>query len=168
MRLWVHLIWLETNPNNTLATAGPREDRRLEELIQRFPADGELTAAIAWRLYVTAEPRPYNLEAVNIATKNTSRAGNTYIDRAEDHSSITRFPLSAFLATSEGYVVRACLLMDKMNELYKQFGTGWPKHDQQTYGAVAPAHKALNRTVGTIPRQWGAADQILTEEMSEN
>ena len=35
MRLWVHVIWLKTNPGVTLMTCGPREDKKLEALIRR-------------------------------------------------------------------------------------------------------------------------------------
>jgi hypothetical protein len=60
-----------------LQSAGPREDRRLEELIRQFSDDGEFTAALAWYLYVNQEPRPYNNAPVEIAVKQTSKNGKS-------------------------------------------------------------------------------------------
>jgi hypothetical protein len=103
MRLWVHLIWRQTNARQ-LTVAGPRENEKLERMIGEW---GEDVTAYAWYLYVNADPRPYNLEPVKHVEKFTSKAGKTYMNQLEDGGSITRFPLSAFLATSEGFIVEA-------------------------------------------------------------
>jgi hypothetical protein len=110
MRLWVHLIWRQTN-GGVLQTAGPKENGRLEELINRY---GEQHVAYAWYLYVNSEPRAYHLEPVKHVDKFTSKNGKTYVNHVEDEGAVTRFPLSAFLALNEGYIVEATIrIQDK-------------------------------------------------------
>jgi hypothetical protein len=89
------------------ATANGRwsaRERKLERMIGEWRED---VTAYAWYLYVNADPRPYNLEPVKHVEKFTSKAGKMFMNQLEDGGSITRFPLSAFLATSEGYIVEA-------------------------------------------------------------
>jgi hypothetical protein len=144
-----------------LQTAGKREDHKFEELIREFDKDGEFTVAIAWHLYVNQEPRPYNLAPVEVATKNIAKSGKAWVDRASDESAITRFPLSAFLAVSEGYMVGARLLLDEYDELREKHGNKeWVKHDQNgILYKIQPAHLAMQRRLGSMKNRWGAADE---------
>jgi len=164
MRLWVHLIWLETNPQTTLQIAGPKEDRKLEDFIRNWD---EATAALAWHLYVNSSPRAYNLEAVNHVDKYVPKDGKNIMARqVADQSAITRFPLSAFLATSEGYAVQAKLHFDKLFELRKQHGKDWIKHHPAGYEMLA-VNTAMKKQVGSLKSKWGAADEKPLENLEE-
>jgi len=115
MRLWVHLIWRQAN-GSVLMTSGPRENTKLEELINLC---GEQYLAYAWYLYVNSEPRAYNLEPLKHVDKFQSKNGKTYMNTLVDTASITRFPLSAFLAVYEGYFVEAKIRCeDRKNASY--------------------------------------------------
>ncbi len=115
MKLWVHVIWLKTNPGVTLQTMGPKEDRKFESFIYRFQnGDGfdETRAALAWYLYVNSTPRAYNLRPVRHVDKFTTKNGNVIARAVKDTSALTRFPLSAFLAVCDGYYVQASMQVD--------------------------------------------------------
>src|SRR6266404_9487589 len=109
MRLWAHLIWLKKNPGTTLMTCGPKEDKRLEALIQKW---GEEVAAWAWWLYVNSDPPAYNLAPVK-HVHQYSYEGKPRMREAEDESAVTRFPLSAFLAVEQGFSVQAAMLHEE-------------------------------------------------------
>jgi hypothetical protein len=158
MRLWVHVIWLETNPQTTLQICGPKEDRKLEDFIRQW---GEETAALAWYFYVNSEPRAYNLEPVNHVSKFQSKDGkSTYVNQVEDQSAVTRFPLSAFLATSEGYGVRASMVID---EFSKARDSGELKEFFQQHPEVVSIVRAMKKRVGSMKSSWGAANEIPLE-----
>ncbi len=117
MRLWVHVIWLKTNPGVTLMTCGPREDKKLEALIQKWD---EQTVAYAWWLYVNSDPPAYHLAPVK-HVHQYSYNGQPRMREAEDEGAITRFPLSAFLAVSEGFEVQAAMHKEMFEKSLKQF-----------------------------------------------
>lgn len=60
--------------------------------------------AYAWYLYVNADPRPYNLEAVEGVEKVTTKSGASWLQQYEDESEITRMPFAAFLKLPQGYI----------------------------------------------------------------
>jgi hypothetical protein len=126
--------------------------------------------ALAWWLYVNDEPRPYHLSPVSIAVKGRSKAGNEYIQQADDYSSITRFPLSAFLATNEGYIVRARLTVEKVIEAREKHGPRWPNESneyRELWYMIEKAVVAMRKKVGSLKTKWGAAEK-LDEETVEN
>jgi len=130
MRLWVHTIWHATT-GKVLQTAGPKENERFEELLHKW---GDEKTAYAWWLYCTADPRPYNLEPVQHVDEFTTKTGSRVVREVENQAAITRFPLSAFLAVSEGYLVRASIEIDKFVALPKeQRATNWPHGFQEAW-----------------------------------
>jgi hypothetical protein len=141
MRLWVHLLWRQTN-GRVLQTAGPREDGKLEALINLH---GEAQTAVAWWLYVNSDPRAYNLEPVMHVDKFTSKAGKTYVNQVEDQGAITRFPLSAFLAVNEGYIVEAMIRIKNKND-----------------GSLRPVAEAMQNNM--LSKHWGVG----AEKREEN
>jgi hypothetical protein len=64
----------------------------------------------------------YNLKPVKTVHKWVSRAGKEHVDVHEDTSAITRFPLAAFLATSDAYVLNAQALIET-NRIRYSYGT---------------------------------------------
>lgn len=116
MRLWAHLIWHDRN-GSVLQTAGPKENERFESMLHEW---GEEKIAYAWYLYVNAEPCPYNLEPVKHVDEFTSKKGNRIVREVENTAAITRFPLSAFLAVSEGYIIKASVELDKVLAVPKE------------------------------------------------
>jgi hypothetical protein len=108
MRLWVHTIWHAVTAA-VLQTAGPKENERFENLLHKW---GEEKTSYAWFLYCNANPKPYNLEPVKHVDEFMSRNGNKIVREVENTAAITRFPLSAFLAVAEGYLVKAKLEME--------------------------------------------------------
>src|SRR5580704_4648463 len=144
MRLWVHLIWRRAN-SSILATAGPREDRKLEDFIHQH---GERVAAYAWYLYVNNEPRPYNLEAVKHVEKFQSKAGKVYVNTHEDQGAITRFPLSAFLAMPDGFLVEALL---RYTEIQNRTREGKDFMNRDGYFLL----DAVKCSVPGLPKSWG-------------
>lgn len=163
MRLWVHLIWLDTNPQTTLQIAGPREDRKLEDLISGW--GDEYVVATAWYLYVNSEPRAYNLEPVNHVNKYSSKDGTkTYVSQVEDQSAVTRFPLSAFLATSEGYVVQASLMVEGFTTAHKEGRRQeWVSANRAQSEVLMKVHAVMKKRVGSLKSSWGAANEIRPE-----
>src|SRR5260370_26560372 len=109
MRLWVHTIWHHATGGCVLQTAGPKENERFEELLHSW---GDEKTAYAWALYCNATPRPYNLEPVVHVDEFTSKKGNRIVKEVVNQAAVTRFPLSAFLAVAEGYLVKASLEID--------------------------------------------------------
>jgi hypothetical protein len=101
-RPWLYKIWRATN--STPLSIRKTDLRRLERFIEKHR---EKKVARAWFAYVTAEPRPYNLDAIEIAVKRRYKNGQEWIQGAEDDSQITRFPLAAFFAVADGYLVAA-------------------------------------------------------------
>jgi hypothetical protein len=101
-RLWAHRFWKAKTgqPLNVRKT----DTTRLERFISEH---GEDKAARAWWEYVNAEPCPYNLNPVGIAIKRQGKNGKEWFESAEDESKITRFPLAAFFAVADGYLVAA-------------------------------------------------------------
>src|SRR5205814_2250999 len=73
--------------------------------------------------------------------KWVSPKGHTFVDKHEDGSSITRFPLAAFLAVHEGYVVKATMDIAEFDAL--------PQEDA----------KKIIQTV-TIPSGFGGLSDI--------
>jgi len=144
MRLWVHLIWRRQN-SSILATAGPKEDRKLEDFIQLH---GEQQAAYAWHLYVNNDPRPYNLEPVKHVDKFTSKAGKTYMNTLEDQGAITRFPLSAFLAMPDGFLVEA---MVRLSEIKSRTPEGQRYMDSDGHFLL----DAIKCNVPGLRKSWG-------------
>ncbi len=119
MRLWVHKIWLYAN-DCPLHTGGPKENAKFESLLHE---EGEAITALAWAMYVFEEPRMYNLEPVKHVDEMQLKSGGKWVQEIENQSAITRFPLSAFLATAEGYCVKARLELetnDKENREYQR------------------------------------------------
>lgn len=144
MRLWVHLIWRNSN-TTVLAVAGSRENAKLEELINSWH---EEIVAYAWYLYVNADPRPYNLEPVKHVDKFTSpKTGKTYMNTFEDTASITRFPLSAFLATAEGYLIEARIRLTQKNN-YR--------------GELDSVVEALKGEIAGLQKKWALVDDEVT------
>jgi hypothetical protein len=114
-RLWLYRIWTGTNAQ---PLAVRKTDlARLERFIEKHT---ELKAARAWFAYVNAEPRPYNLDAVELAVKSKGKDGREWLLQAEDNSQITRFPLAAFFAVAEGYLVAAKTPTDRARKAVEQ------------------------------------------------
>ncbi len=155
MRLWVHRIWLQKNPETVLMTCGPREDKRLETFIHRQPH--ELVAAYAWWLYVNSDPPAYNLAPLVHIDKFVSQKGNVSFTQKEDTAAITRFPLSAFLAVSQGYEVKALLDYEKLLAWGKErreglHPKGYLPHEVRCFGQ---AKDAMEKTSAQIGQKWG-------------
>jgi hypothetical protein len=113
MRLWVHQIWRDKN-DCICQTMGPRDDKPFEELIRQYD---ERIVKLAWALYVYSDPPAYHLEPVETVEAYTSpKTGRTSHNRFEDASAITKFPLAAFRAVSEAYIVEALLLIEDLEK----------------------------------------------------
>lgn len=161
MRVWVHVIWLKTN-NSVLQTAGPKEDRRLEDLINQW---NERSVAYAWYMYVTASPRPYNLAPVQHVDKfnyvNKQGRDTTVVREVADESSITRFPLSAFLAVCEGYLVKAKMDIeaaeDEMRALLAQGKSAAGLLRYGAYEGIGQTLVLMKQEWKTVSNKWGAA-----------
>jgi hypothetical protein len=132
MRLWVYKVWRQHN-ESPMQSAGPKENLPLERLIHEY---GEIEIALAWLLYVSADPRPYCTDS--------------------DSKDYTRFPLAAFLKVGEGYVVEACELL----------GTGDLKTQAERLKGSRPALiRGLSRAFKSSDRiasQWavpGTSDE---------
>lgn len=190
MRLWVHVIWLKKNPTTPLALCGPKEDRKLEYLIHQY---GEDKIAYAWYLYVNAKPAPYNLRPVTHVDKFTTKTGNIMATKVRDTSSITRFPLSAFLAVEDGFTVQSCLHLDALNKAYEQAqaegkkGNDWfnvrvryvalhlglrgldseEKADEIVRGIIETA-KAQKTTTASIKNSWGVTQKDLEGDADDD
>jgi hypothetical protein len=111
VRTWVHQIWQPTNGDTNPLRIHKMDGTKLERLINQH---GENKVARAWYLYVNAEPRPYHTEPVEVVVKRTTRDGREYLDKAEDGSTVTNFPLAAFLSNPDGYLFSA-LHINKWN-----------------------------------------------------
>lgn len=124
MRLWVYKIWRQHN-ESPMQSAGPKENIPLERVIHEY---GETEIALAWLLYVAADPRPYCTDA--------------------DSKDYTRFPLAAFLKVGEGYIVEACELL----------GTGDLRTQIQRLKdrpeLLHGLRRAFNEKSGRIADQW--------------
>jgi hypothetical protein len=107
-RPWVFKIWKATT--GTTLNVRKTDLARLERFIEKH---GEEKSARAWFAYVNAEPRPYNLEPVEMAVKRQYKNGQEWLEGAEDESKITRLPLAAFFAVTPGYIVAADEPLDK-------------------------------------------------------
>jgi hypothetical protein len=158
MRLWVHVLWLQTNRQTVLQTAGPREDAKLEALINQY---GEHVVAFAWHKYVNADPRPYNLSAVQHVDRfnyTDKRSGQlkTMVNQVEDQGAITRFPLSAFLAVAEGYLVTANMASEELEAKRAELGRGL-KYQELPDPAWAAVIGAMKKRMTSVKEKWGAA-----------
>ncbi len=99
---WVNRIWYELlDESHILVTSGKRDSEGIERLILEC---GERVAMVAWYLYVNESPPKYHLAPVEFVNKRMRKDGQTWLESGEDESSITRFPVLAFLATCQGYV----------------------------------------------------------------
>lgn len=118
-RLWAHRIW-------TAKTSKPLNVRKTDlARLERFITEnGEDKAARAWWEYVNAEPCPYHLEPVEIAIKRQGKNGKEWLEGAEDASKVTTFPLAAFFAVAQGYLVAAETPLDSyyLPKFQKQYG----------------------------------------------
>jgi hypothetical protein len=81
----------------------PRDEKGIEELIRKH---GEGLTALAWFEFVIANPPLYHMQAVTLAVKKVSKAGNTYLEEREDESVVTKFPVASFLS---GNIATDCL-----------------------------------------------------------
>jgi hypothetical protein len=160
MRLWVHVIWLQANHQTVLQTAGPREDDKLEKLINEYK---EHVVALAWYKYVNASPRPYNLAAVqhvdrfSYADKKTGEL-KTSTNQVEDQGAITRFPLSAFIAVAEGYLVTAMMTWEEVETKKAELGRKL-LYKELPDPAVAVVHDAMKKRMKSVGQKWGAAPE---------
>lgn len=164
MRLWVHIIWNRTNRGHVLATSGKRENDTFEQLLHQY---GERVLGYAWYLYVNSKPCAYHLEPVEIVNKWTSPKGHTFVDKHEDGSSVTRFPLAAFLAVHEGYIVKATMDITAFDDLPEEdrkkimqgatsdFGTGG--HGDVAY-RLRFCHQARQQIVKGLKQKWSEKD----------
>jgi hypothetical protein len=118
-KIWKDTTGITLNARNT-------DLARLERFIKEH---GELKAARAWFAYVNAEPRPYNMEPVEIAVKQKGKDGREWFVQAEDESKITRLPLAAFFAVAKGYLVAAEEPVDryKQESFLKGYGNSFAK-----------------------------------------
>ncbi len=155
MRLWVHVIWLKKNPTTPLALCGPKEDRKLEYLIQQY---GEDKTAYAWYLYVNAKPAPYNLKPVKHVDKFTTAKGNIMTTTVKDAGAITRFPLSAFLAVEAGFTIQSCLHYDAFTKAHEQRKAAKTKNPNDT----PPTYEHLIAEILGIPSYDGSGADIFT------
>ena len=159
MRLWVHVIWRQVNHPTVLQTAGPREDGKLESLINQW---GEHVVAFAWWKYVTAEPRPYNLAPVQHVdrfsyTDKKSGERKTSVNAVEDQGAITRFPLSAFVAVAEGYLVNASMSWDELQAKRTELGGRKLSFAELPEPGWADVINAMNKRMTSVNQKWGAA-----------
>ncbi|HWY54256.1 MAG TPA: hypothetical protein VNZ03_07320 [Terriglobales bacterium] len=101
-RLWAHRIW-------TVKTGRPLNVRKTDTAhLERFITEhGEDKAARAWWEYVNSEQCLYNLDPVEIVIKGQGKNGKEWLESAEDESKVTQFPLAAFFAVADGYLVAA-------------------------------------------------------------
>jgi hypothetical protein len=142
MRLWAHTIW-HAATNRVLQTCGPKENDKFEKFLHEW---GEEKTAYAWYLYCNADPAPYNLEPVKHVDEFTSKKGNRVVRELENQAAITRFPLSAFLAVSEGYIVRATIEIDEV--------LAQPKGERHLSGGLRNALTHLKTKTNSLTSQW--------------
>jgi hypothetical protein len=145
MRLWVHTIW-HTATGRVLQTAGPKENERFESMLHE---NGEQILAYAWSLYCFADPRPYNLEPVKHVDEFTSKKGNRIVREVENQASITRFPLSAFIAVAEGYIVKARIEFDEILDLPKE-----RRQYHKRFGEISAVMQAIKQKSRSQPIEW--------------
>jgi hypothetical protein len=148
MRLWVHKIWRDATGGRVLQTAGPKEDRKFEDFLHQH---GDAKAAYAWWLYCNAEPAPYNLEAVKHVDEFTSKNGNRIVLEKENQAAITRFPLSAFLAVAEGYLVNASFEIDEVQATPNEQRTS---HFWNVHAGLASALEAIKCKTPSLKSEW--------------
>jgi hypothetical protein len=142
MRLWVHTIW-HSATGRVLQTAGPKENERFEALLHQWSDE---KTAYAWWLYCHADPSPYNLEAVKHVDEFTSKKGNRIVREVENQAAITRFPLSAFLAVAEGYLVRASIEIDEF--------MAQPKESRSLSGGLSAVVRHLKAKTPSVNSSW--------------
>jgi hypothetical protein len=123
MRLWVHTIWIHVN-KQPLQTMGPKENALLEAVITAW--EDEVKVALGWYLYCTADPRPYNLQSVMHVDEMITKTGKRIVSQVENQAAITRFPLSAFLSSPEGYIVKAAMVIDELPAANEEGKRIWP------------------------------------------
>jgi hypothetical protein len=139
---------------------GPKDDRPFEKLINLH---GEEALRLAWALYVYADPSPYHLEPVNTVEAYTSaKTGRTNYNQFEDQSKVTKFPLAAFRAVSEAYVVEAMMILEDFKKATdkKQFVDRLP-HQKRTalLASVKNPHKSLKNA-------WGLTGEDADEDVA--
>lgn len=165
MRLWVHVIWRRQNSPVVLQTAGPREDRKLESLINDH---GDQVVAFAWCKYVTADPSPYNLAPVqhvdrfNYADKKSGEL-KTAVNTLEDHGAITRFPLSAFLAVADGYLVEAAMSWEELQQRRAELGGRKLSLAELPDRAWADVIDAMKFRMNSIKEKWGETGENVAD-----
>lgn len=103
VRPWAYRIWTNET-RQPLVTQTPKDGNGLEALIKE---NGEFVTAVAWSLYVHADPPLYHLEPVKHVDEFITKKGNKWVSEKEDESAITKFPLSSFLKVPDGFVVMA-------------------------------------------------------------
>jgi uncharacterized protein YozE (UPF0346 family) len=158
-------------------TCGPKEDKKFEVLVTKW---GEEVAAWAWWLYVNSEPPAYHLEPMQHVDKYSKGDGNIFARQVEDTSAITRFPLSAFLAVSQGFEVQAAMHKEMFDAAWENYQeekkkdptTKWNWRrvdgDYQTQLVIENAyrgvHKAMEPKTKMVNKKWGYADRTPREE----
>jgi hypothetical protein len=102
LRPWVRAIWNKKNPGNILGILGEREREGIEQLVEEC---GEQVAARTWYFYVFDEQPKYHMEPVEHVDSGVSKAGHEWAHTVKDQSTVTVFPVLAFLTTwCQGYV----------------------------------------------------------------
>ena len=162
MRLWLHEIWRSKN-ECICQTMGPRDDKPFEDLIRQYSED---VVRLAWALYVYSDPPAYFLEPQEIVESYVSpKTGRTNHNTLRDASKVTRFPLAAFRAVSEGYVVEALMILEDLErnpiqKIVKKHAHGEfveLRYPHSVLGAKKAAHEAaFFRTRHTsVKSAWG-------------
>jgi hypothetical protein len=67
----------------------------------------------------------------------------------ENAASITRFPLSAFLAVSEGYLINASLTFDEILALPKE-----SREHHEKFNDVVAAVREIRRKTASVKSEW--------------
>ena len=163
MRLWLHEIWRSKN-ECICQTMGPRDDKPFEELLRQY---GEDVVRLAWALYVYGDPPAYFLEPQEIVESYISpKTGRTNYNKLLDESKVTRFPLAAFRAVREGYIVEALMILEDLERepiqrIVRKHANGeyvdlvYPR---SVTGAKEAAHKAAFRRSRhvSVKAAWGS------------
>src|SRR5271169_1850799 len=162
MRLWLHEIWRSKN-ECICQTTGPRDDKPFEELIKQYSED---VVRLAWALYVYSDPPAYFLEPQEVVESYVSpKTGRTNYNKLRDESKVTRFPLAAFRAVSEGYIVEALMILEDLErnpiqKIVKKHAHGEfvdVVYPRSVMGAKREAHRAafFRPRHASVKPAWG-------------
>jgi hypothetical protein len=162
MRLWLHEIWRSKN-ECICQTMGPRDDKPFEELIRTYSED---VVRLAWALYVYSEPPAYFLEPQQVVDSYVSpKTGRTNYNMLRDDGKVTRFPLAAFRAVSEAYIVEAMMILEDLErdpikkhvKKLPQGDTVFIEYPSSVKGVKEEAHKAafFRPRHSTVKPSWG-------------